>query len=617
MAVSGPSTKALELILLTALLMGFTASSLMGQGLDACGPSPAVKAALDDIPSDAPPDQTQVHFREQTLAKIQALLRQYPDDQFVERAYIDFLAWTPRQDQLTEQYRSLSEKNPNGPKLLYLYGLTLVGHRTPEAIKLFESAIEKDGKFPWPHLKLVEIYTSPNFSNKEKAASKIKSFLGLCPASFEGYEALKQIDDRALIGASAQRLRELLQTRSDPDAVGAYTTLWSLEFKAHPPSEYEPLRKQVANDLQRLRALNLEDKRPWYEALEEGYKLVNDQKQSDWAKDERQRRFPSWWELAAADKWRKDHPWPNADDPAEKKKAYYSDLLRQTEQWLKVRPNTDYMWGQRLDAMAHLDDVPAAEIEATCDQFLKTGEANAGWWGTDSDVYLSAADVLSKKKLQPARVVALVQKGLAQLDVESKEPRNDLWVKKDRFEEINFYRASTRVPALVVEAKAYIQLGQTPKAEQTAALLDQRLPELKSLAGTKDDRLKDYASQQARYWGLMARLAETENRKLDAMAYYQTALLTRLQAGVKNPTGEKDELADDAQKLWTSLGGTQPGWQTWYGRPAAELAAKSQLTWETANEPLPTFELADVQGKTWRLADLKGKVVLLNVWASW
>ena len=47
------------------------------------------------------------------------------------------------------------------------------------------------------------------------------------------------------------------------------------------------------------------------------------------------------------------------------------------------------------------------------------------------------------------------------------------------------------------------------------------------------------------------------------------------------------------------------------------LAAKSTLTWQESNEPLPAFEIADIKGKTWQLADLRGKVVLLNVWASW
>src|SRR5690348_8405909 len=171
---NAPSTKAHRLpwILLTALLLSFIPNGLFGQGMDACGPSPAVKAALDELPANAPPDQTQKHFSEQKLARIEALLRQYPDDVFVNRTYIDFLAWTPDRDKLIARYKDRFEKNPNDPKLLYLYGLTLEGRRTPEAIKLFEGAIEKDSKFAWPRLKLVEIYTSRNFSNKEKAVSE-------------------------------------------------------------------------------------------------------------------------------------------------------------------------------------------------------------------------------------------------------------------------------------------------------------------------------------------------------------------------------------------------------------------------------------------------------------
>jgi len=82
-------------------------------------------------------------------------------------------------------------------------------------------------------------------------------------------------------------------------AVGGYRTVWSLEFKAHPPSEYDPLRKQVGKDLERLRQLKLEDKREWYSALQEGYKLANDQKQSDWAEEQAQIRFPSPWSSPA------------------------------------------------------------------------------------------------------------------------------------------------------------------------------------------------------------------------------------------------------------------------------------------------------------------------------
>jgi hypothetical protein len=283
--------------LLAALLLGVTPNGLLAEDIDACGPSSPVKAALEALPPYAAPDQTERQYREQKLEKIQALIRQYPGDLFVNRAYIEFLSESPDREKVSEHYKELSEKNPNDSGSLYLYGTSLVGRNSPDAIRVFERSIEKDPKFAWPHLSLMDIYSSRNFSNKQEAIKHAKAFLDLCPSSLEGYEHLTNLDDHALLAASTQKLRALLAGRSDPDAVGAFRTLWSLEFKAHPPSEYEPLRKQVGEDLTRLRSLNMLDKRQWYEALEDGYKLVNDQKEADWAKEEREQRFPRPWEL--------------------------------------------------------------------------------------------------------------------------------------------------------------------------------------------------------------------------------------------------------------------------------------------------------------------------------
>jgi hypothetical protein len=160
-------------------------------------------------------------------------------------------------------------------------------------------------------------------------------------------------------------------------------------------------------------------------------------------------------------------------------------------------------------------------------------------------------------------------------------------------------------------------LNQLDKAQAVLAQLDDRLQQLKSQAGSKDDRRQSLASQESSYWGCLARLAELQNRKVDAMAYYESALLARLDSGQLPAAGEKDELLDGARQRWTSLGGSDEGWKMWYGRRADALASKSHLTWETANDPLPAFELTDLKGKTWQLADLKGKVIFLNFWASW
>jgi hypothetical protein len=146
--------------------------------------------------------------------------------------------------------------------------------------------------------------------------------------------------------------------------------------------------------------------------------------------------------------------------------------------------------------------------------------------------------------------------------------------------------------------------------------MDRWLQEFKSLGG-KVNAAKTDAGLYVVYWGLRARAAELQGRKQDAMAFYQNALQARLTAQQKPEAGRKDELADNAHQLWNHLGGTQEGWQLWYGRPANDLVSQATLTWQDAHEPLPPFELADLKGKTWNLAALKGKTIYLNFWASW
>jgi hypothetical protein len=577
-----------------------------------------VKAALDQLPSYQSASQTDWQYHELRQSAIQALLKQYPDDVFVQRADIRSREYpSADHDKVIAQYKALHEQRPDDPKVDYLYGLTLVGRDSPQAVKLFKAALEKDPSFPYPSLGLVRIFSSPSFLDKAQAASQIKAFLSACPATFEGYEPLTRMDDRQLIGEGAQKLRQVIGSRTDPEALSAYPTLWSLEFKAHPPSEYDSLRKEVAADLSRIRPLNLENERRWYEALTEGYKLVNDQKQSDWADEENARRFPTPYYLPERQKWQKDHQYPANDTPADKKQAYYSELLKQTDDWVKQRPNTTYFWTERLDALEHLDNASPADVEACADRVMQVAEANGGPQPLDSYVYFSVAEALSKKHLQADREVEMARKGIDQLEAEIKQPPDDLYATAKDLDDQNFYNATQRAQGLFYKADGYLQLNQPDKAQGVLAQLDDRLQQLKSQAGNKDDRRKSLASQESSYWGGLARLAELQNRKVDGMAYYESALLARLDSGQLPAAGEKDELLDGARQLWTSLGGSDEGWKMWYGRRADALASQSHLTWETANDPLPAFELTDLKGKTWQLADLKGKVIFLNFWASW
>jgi hypothetical protein len=572
--------------------------------------------ALDLLPRQTPA-QTDWQFHEQHAAAIQALLRQYPGDVFVEKAYVNSMNGRSDKEKVISEYKARHEQNPDNAHFAYLYGLALEGRQSAEAIELFNGALQKDPNFATAHLQLVSIYGSPVFMDKEQRLAHLKAYLEACPASLEGYEPLARIDDKDLQRTYAAKLRTVIADRSDYEAIGAYTTLWSLEFKLHPPSEYEPLRKQVGEDLARIRQLKLEDKRQWYAALEEGYKLVNDQKQSDSVQEQEQAHFPTPYSLPAMSKWAKDHHYPAEDSPADKRRAYFSDLLQQTAQWVKERPNTTFIWMQRLDAMEHLDDVPLADVKTAGDQTIKVMMSNAGPEGTDSDNYFSVAEVLSKKHLEPERVVEMAQKGLAQWEIESKQPFYDLYATKDNVDDNKFYQAYSRVQGMGFETDGYLQSKQPDKAQLLLAQMDERLGDLKSLAGDKQDRKRSYAQQLSAYWALMAREAQLHDRNLDAMAFYENALLTRLDAQQKPESGMKDDLVDNAHQLWASLGGSDEGWKLWYGRRADALANQATLSWEDANLPLATFELADLSGKTWNLASLKGKTTFLNFWASW
>jgi hypothetical protein len=589
---------------------------VVGQERDACSPSPEAKAALDALPQQTP-DDTEWEFHEKTVVAIQELIRKYPGDFFAQRRYIAEMYRLADSAKVIDEYKSKFAANPDSPTLAYLYGQALLGRGSPESTKLFSRALEKDPKFPWPHLSLVRIYGLPFFQGKAKQKAHIIAFLDACPDIRDGYQTLSETDDKGLMRERAAQFRARLTKRNDTEAIAAYSILWKLEFKAAAPSEYDALRKQAAADVQRIRSLNLKT-REWYGTLVEGYMVADEQKTSDQVRDEWERAFPNRTLPSSASfgNWFKQHPFPTSETNVATRRAYYEALLEQSKKWTQERPNTVFLWHYRLNALVELD-APAAEIEAATDKELDLATKNAGPDGPDSYDWFNIAGTLSEKHLQPDRVLECAEKGLAQLAIEKKGPDYDLYATKDRVAERKLYFATQEVSGLGYLVDAHLQLKQVDKAQIELTRLDERLLDLKSLAGDKQDKKKDYLASLSAYWGRMARLSALQERKLDAMGFYENALLARLDAEQKPEAGHPDELADDAKKLWTSLGGTEAGWTMWYGRRAEELARANTLRWEEANEVLPAFELADLNGKTWDVEALKGKVTFLNFWASW
>jgi hypothetical protein len=181
----------------------------------------------------------------------------------------------------------------------------------------------------------------------------------------------------------------------------------------------------------------------------------------------------------------------------------------------------------------------------------------------------------------------------------------------------SFYQTSENLDGLAYLAEAYVDLRQSEQAQIAPSQMDERLQNLKSFAGDKGDLKVAYLEHLSAYWDRMARLAELQQHEIDAMGFYENALLARLEAKQKPVPGEKDELEERAKKLWSNLGGKSAGWTMWYGRRANELTQSVALRWDDANESLAPFELVDLNGKTWNNESLRGKVTFLNFWAFW
>ena len=617
MEIRVPQNSFVHFFLALTLFTGGISSQARAEQWDACDPTSEVKAELDALPRQTP-DQTEWDFHQKELAAIHALRRQHPDDLFIERRYINAMWDRTERPKVIEEYKAKLMASPQSAPAAYLYALVLLGRDSPESTKLLNTALEKDPKFPWPHLSLLTIYLSPVFRDKSKAELHLRTYLDECPTSFEGYQALTRADEsKELIRNKATRLRALLEQRDDADAVSAYRTLWTLEFQATPTSEYDALRERTVRDVQRIRALNPQEKHQWYDTLEEGYKLTKDEKNAAWVRDEREKHDPSPWGPPSVHKWMEDHHYPSEDAPEETQHNYHQQLLAQTDRWIEERPNATFIWDWRLDALSHLNGTLPKEIENAADLVLQVASRNAGPAGPDSGTYFRVCEALAKRHLQPDKVLQMAQKGLEAARAENKFQFDDLYTDEKRAAQERFYDTYQEVDALAYMAGAYLELTQPDEAQISLSRMDEKLRDLKALVGDVTYRKGTHLEQLSVYWGHMARLAELRRRKIDAMGFYENALLARLDARQKLLTTEKDELAEDARKLWFSLGGTNEGWTLWYARRANEQGRSTTLIWDDANEPLAAFKVADLNGRTWSGDSLKGKITFLNFWASW
>jgi thiol-disulfide isomerase/thioredoxin len=443
--------------------------------------------------------------------------------------------------------------------------------------------------------------------DKKKSADQIAAFFAACPSSADP-DAQSQLStggDVVLQARVAAAMRARLASETDPERLKEYTTLWGLEFRAHPPTEHDALRKQVAEDLKRLETLNPHPDAAWLVFLKNGYKQSGASAETVTAKEERViqtfRHSNEAYQIVS-DRWDKVHKEPEDQRDSAAWDKYHAEHRQALKQWKaqftdsRELQHQEMFWEFRFDP-----NVAEEEGMRVFGDYLEDIRA---YERPSIGGYLALAGFLTYHKWHPERVFDLLRdwNKLADewetrilgdnmsKDAEDVFRSNDVILRQRVAGEILTAARMVNRPAEAVSVKAYVERELRPKS---------------------------WPNIEIWYWWNRARLSALEGSKADALTYYQKALRSRKKPWELVEGHAIDDLADEARALWKELGGSEMAWNLWSKPPAAAVEEAAAADWKKPEKDMPFFELADLSGKTWRLRDLGGRVLFINVWATW
>lgn len=584
---------------------------------DYCEPSDAVKEDIRKVNHVNYENLPFATRRERQIAMLQELLKKYPGDFHVQRRYQDarrsglLVDWAP----LAADYRAQMEKNPRDPVAVYLYSRLLIGRNTKETIELSNKLIQLSPDFPWAHLQLAEIYDYPTFKDSTKSVEHLKQWMSKCPKSLDALRLISRAGNKNLMTSAAQSLRSRLESSTAIDDLAYWDQLWTLEFKIKPVPEHEQLRKQMAADLTRIRAGDL-DSQERLEALQTGYKQLGDKAGQRFVEEEFLRRMPksSAARRVVQSRFFDEHKYPKFESSDEEKQAFHKAVVQVTSEWLKRWPDDELTLSNRVRSLMAVAESTNEDIEAAYNAFARVHDGQTSY--SIPPLENTVARVYLKRGFHLEAVPAILQKGIDEIDrLEKHRNPSDVFPRNEEMEGAN--SRFIRMDSWPMMAEAYARLKQPDKAREVLAQLAELVKPKES--SKKDSQARNYAYGQTVYWQTAGKVAEIEQRKLDALMAYQTALF--FQSKRSTPaSGKKDELTETTERLWKELGGTDQGMTAFLARneiSKSKLETAEVASWDTKNTPLNAFELTDLKGRNWSLADLKGKVAFINVWATW
>ena len=597
--------RTLAAILLAGIPALFAQSPLT---LPGCESRPEVRRVIDEKLSDKALENLKLtDQRKLSYQVLDDLIARYPRELAPYRKLIETTRWSDaeRYPALEERFVKQAEQHPDDPLALHLAALMLSGKDTLRSIELLEKARSIAPDFAWANLELAQIHASGKLADKKKAAAEAAAFFAICPSSTDSLAQwiLSRAGGVELQARVAAALRARLATETEPKRLEAYSTLWGLEFRTHPPQEHEGLRKQVAADLKRLETLNPKPDAEWYAFLKDGYKQSGASAETVTAKEDRiTHAFPHSEQASgiAGDRWKKLHKEPEDQKDTAAWAAYDAEHKAALKGWMAQF--TDSRFLEHVNLFYVISNDPKLTEKEGIPVFDDYLTESTVYQQPQSWTYLNAADFLADHKWQPERTLELVREGKKLLAIDRKLSGEDNLSADDAKDHARQW--------------VYLEQGFAGAALRAAMLLG-KPAEAESLKAAVDGPPPADVKVEWRYWLNRGRLAALEGRKADALTFYQKAIFTRPEAPQPYHGILKDTLMEEARVAWKDTGGTEAAWNVWSTVPAGKAAELAEGRWEKATKTMPAFELADLSGKTWRLKNLEGKSILINVWATW
>jgi thiol-disulfide isomerase/thioredoxin len=573
------------------------AASALWAGPNDCGYGDGARAALQEWRETGGkiPQAERIKALDELAAK-------YPVDFRVQKERQSVYRWTMREawPGVREAYVQRALQNPNDPLSQTLGAAALSGSSTPRAIEMLTAVRTASPGYPWAALELAGIYLEGKFEDKDKARVNFDAYSTVCAEYLTsgGEWVMSKAADTAAQAAIGKRLRTRLEADPSPDP-GDYSRLWAIEFRSIPPAQHPELRKQVAQDVERL--LSLHPEKRHLETLLGGLKQSGASPESVTAFEERiLREAPASSDAYQIiyDRWKKQHKEPEDHKDAAAWEAWKRDHLAATKQWVTQYTEVTWLKSSYLEARIDAGELSEKDAVRAIEDSLQKDLLRQG---PDVWMYANPAIELLDKGWAPRKAYAWLEKAWPLAEEEDRaELDNDTLTDQRRKEiaedagyrnwvAVHFLRASARIGKKAVPAslRTYVE-GPMPAKK---------------------------ASWSMRYRAL-AWLASVDGRDADALAYFQQSLFTRTKTPQYSRGKLEDRLKDEARAAFVKTGGTEKAFALW-SQPAGKTQELAEGRWEKPTKTLPAFELADLSGRNWNLKQLEGKALLINLWATW